>query len=46
MEIGIVALFVLIGLGLWLSPFAGWATRLNDVGKWVFIIAFAKWLGF
>jgi hypothetical protein len=38
-------LFVIIGLILWLVPFTGNATRLNDVGKWTYIIAFAVWLG-
>jgi hypothetical protein len=44
-------LLILIALGLilWLAPFTGWASRLNDVGKWCAVLAFAallwSWVG-
>ena len=45
MSIGIPLIFVIVGLVLWLLPFAGSAARLNDVGKWTYVVSFAVWLG-
>ena len=46
MTLTLVFVLWILGLVLWLVPFTGQAARLNEVGKWVFILAFAKWLGF
>lgn len=40
-----VAIYVVLGLVLWLVPFTGNAARLNEVGRWMFLIAFSVWLG-
>lgn len=42
---GLKLLLIILGLGLWLAPFNGpWAPKLNEVGKWTFIIALAAYL--
>jgi hypothetical protein len=45
MSIGLPLLLIVVGLVLWLLPFSGNAARLNDVGKWTYIIALAVYLG-
>lgn len=40
-----VTVCMIIGLLLWLIPWPPQATTLHEVGKWVFVIAFAVWLG-
>lgn len=35
----------IMGLLLWLVPWPKEAARLSEVGKWVFLIGFAVWLG-
>lgn len=43
---GFLVLCMIIGLVLLLAPLPGQWSRLNEIGKWIFVLAFAKWLGF